>query len=221
MSTRSFLIPETLAEYVDHNWITEPDVLQELRAETAAQMEDANMQISPDLGQFLTVLLKGMGARLTLEVGVFTGYSSTVTALALPEHGRVIACDVSEEYTSMARRYWAKAGIADKVELVIGPALDTLETLFFQGGEGKYDFAFIDADKGNYWGYFEKCLRLLRTGGILAVDNVLWSGRVADEGETDANTTAIREFNRRVHADSRVVSSLVPIGDGLTLAVKL
>jgi predicted O-methyltransferase YrrM len=221
MSTRSFLIPDNLADYVEHNWITEPAILRELRAETAAQMEDANMQISPDLGQFLSVLLKGIGARLTVEVGVFTGYSSTVTALAIPEGGRVIACDVSEEYTAMARRYWAKAGVTDKVELRIAPAMDTLESLFFQGGEGKYDFAFIDADKGNYWGYFEKCLRLLRPGGIIAVDNVLWSGRVANEAENDANTTAIREFNQRVHADPRVVASLVPIGDGLTLAVKL
>ena len=221
MSTRSFLIPDNLADYVDSNWITEPRVLSELRAETAAKMNDANMQISPDLGQFLTVLLKGLGARLTVEVGVFTGYSSTVTALAIPDGGRVIACDVSEEYTAMAQRYWEKAGVADKVELIIGPAMDTLETLLFQGGEGRYDFAFIDADKANYWGYFEKCLRLLRKGGVVAIDNVLWSGRVADEAQNDANTVAIREFNRRVHEDPRVVASLVPIGDGLTLAVKL
>jgi predicted O-methyltransferase YrrM len=221
MSTRSFLIPDPLADYVDKNWITEPAVLRELRAETAATMKDPNMQISPDLGQFLTVLLKGLGARRTVEVGVFTGYSSTVTALALPADGRVIACDVSEEFTAMARKYWAKAGIAEKVELRIGPALETLQSLHFQGGSGKYDFAFIDADKDNYWGYFEKCLRLLRPGGILAVDNVLWSGRVADQSNTEASTQAIREFNRRVHADPRVVASLVPIGDGLTLAVKV
>jgi predicted O-methyltransferase YrrM len=221
MSTRSFLIPDPLAGYVDKNWITEPAILAELRAETAATMKDPDMQISPDLGQFLTVLLKGIGARRTVEVGVFTGYSSTVTALALPEDGRIVACDVSEEFTAMARKYWEKAGVSEKVDLRIGPALETLQSLHFQGGSGKYDFAFIDADKDNYWGYFERCLRLLRRGGIIAVDNVLWSGRVADPAENDVRTLAIREFNARVHADSRVVASLVPVGDGLTLAVKL
>lgn len=220
MSTRSFLLPETIAGYVDGNWVTEPEVLRELRAETAS-MEEAGMQISADLGQFLTVLLKGIGARRTVEVGVFTGYSSTVTALALPEGGRVIACDVSEDFTSMARRYWAKAGVDHKIELRIAPALDTLESLAFLGGDGQYDFAFIDADKVNYWAYFEKCLRLLRTGGIIAVDNVLWSGKVADDSVQDESTVAIREFNQRVHADPRVLASLVPIGDGVTLAVKL
>lgn len=221
MSTSSFLIPEPLAGYVDRNWITEPGVLRELRAETAASMEDPNMQISPDLGQFLTVLMKGIGARRTLEVGVFTGYSSTVTALALPDDGKLIACDVSEEFTAMARRYWVKAGVDHKVELRIAPALETLDALIAGGGEGQYDFAFIDADKGNYWGYFERCLRLLRQGGIIAVDNVLWSGRVADEADQQDNTKAIRDFNRRVHEDTRVVASLVPVGDGLTLAVKV
>lgn len=220
MSTSSFLIPEPLAGYIDKNWITEPDVLRELRAETAASMADANMQISPDLGQFLTVLMKGIGARRTLEVGVFTGYSSTVTALALPADGKLIACDVSEEFTAMARRYWAKASVDHKIDLRIAPALETLDALI-AGGEGQYDFAFIDADKGNYWGYFERCLRLLKKGGIIAVDNVLWSGRVADESDQQDNTIAIRDFNRRVHEDARVAASLVPVGDGLTLAVKL
>ncbi|HVT14362.1 MAG TPA: class I SAM-dependent methyltransferase [Fimbriimonadaceae bacterium] len=220
MSTRSFLVPELLADYIDRNWITEPDVLRELRSETMATMEDPNMQISSDLGQFLTVLLKGIGARRTLEVGVFTGYSSTVTALALPEDGKLVACDVSEEFTSVARRYWVKAGVDHKIELRIGPALDTLNTLLAEGGEGQFDFAFIDADKGSYWGYFEKCLRLLRPGGLIAVDNVLWSGRVADEENQQESTIYIRDFNRRVHEDPRVVASLVPLGDGLTLAVK-
>jgi predicted O-methyltransferase YrrM len=221
MSTRSFLIPDPLANYIDQNWVDEPAVLRELREETARSMEDANMQISADLGQFLTVLVKGIRARRTVEVGVFTGYSSTVTALALPSDGQIIACDVSEEFTSMAQRYWAKAEVAGKIELRIGPALETLDDMIAKGGEGQYDFAFIDADKANYWGYFEKCLRLLRTGGLIAVDNVLWSGRVADTTNEDENTVAIRDFNRRVHGDKRVVASLVPIGDGLTLAAKL
>lgn len=220
MSTRSFLVPDSLADYVESNWIREPDVLRELRDETA-KLPESNMQISPDLGQFLTVLLKGIGAKRTVEVGVFTGYSSTVTALALPPDGKVTACDVSEEYTSIARRFWSKAGVEGKIDLRIAPALETLETLIFQGGEERYDFAFIDADKPNYWGYFEKCLRLLRPGGVVAIDNVLWSGRVADDANQEESTLAIREFNRRVHEDSRVIASLVPIGDGLTLATKL
>ncbi len=221
MSTRSFLIPETLSGYVDNNWVDEPALLGELRAETAASTKDPNMQISPDLGQFFTVLLKAIGAKRTIEVGVFTGYSSTVTAMALPPDGRVIACDVSEEFTSIARRYWARAGVAQKIELRLGPALDSLDQLISGGAAGEFDFAFIDADKGNYWNYFERCLKLIRAGGVIAADNVLWSGRVADDAEQDDNTNAIRDFNRRVHADRRVIASLAPIGDGVTLAVKL
>lgn len=221
MSTRSFLMPEQLADYVQNNWITEPEVLKELRAETAATIEDFNMQISPDLGQFLTVLLKGTGARRTVEVGVFTGYSSTVTALALPEDGHIVACDISEEYTRMARRYWERAGVAHKIDLRIGPAQESLDRLIAEGRSGEFDFAFIDADKAGYWGYFEKCLQLLRPGGLIAVDNVLWSGRVANDSNADESTGQIRDFNRRVHEDPRVVASLVALGDGLTLAVKL
>lgn len=220
MSTRSFLIPDGLADYVDSNWIDEPALLRELRAETAEKMEDPNMQISPDLGQFLTVLLKGISARRTIEVGVFTGYSSTVTALALPENGSVIACDVSEEFTAMARRYWDKAGVANKIDLRIAPAIESLQALLADGGAGTFDFAFIDADKAGYWSYFDACVSLIRPGGMIAVDNVLWSGKVADDSVQDESTVAIREFNRRVHADVRVIASLVPIGDGLTLAVK-
>lgn len=219
MSTRSFLIPDSLADYVESNWIDEPAVLRELRAETA-NMENANMQISPDLGQFLTVLLKGIGARMTVEVGVFTGYSSTVTAMALPEDGQIIACDVSEEFTATAKKYWAKAGMSEKINLRIAPALETLNDLVQEGGVGQFDFAFIDADKVNYWSYFDACVRLVRAGGIIAIDNVLWSGKVADEAVTDESTVAIREFNARIHTDPRVIVSLVPIGDGLTLAVK-
>src|SRR5579862_2995276 len=153
MSTRSFLIPESLGDYVERNWQTEPEILRDLRSETASSLAEFNMQISPDLGQFLTVLLKGIGARRTIEVGVFTGYSSTVTAMALPSDGRVFACDISEEYTAMARRYWTRAGLDAKISLRIGPALETLDSL---ASEGPFDFAFIDADKGNYWNYFEK-----------------------------------------------------------------
>jgi predicted O-methyltransferase YrrM len=220
MSTRSFLMPEPIAEYVNRNWVHEPDVLRELRAETAP-MAEAGMQIGSDQGQFLTVLLKAIGAKRTIEVGVFTGYSSTATALALPPDGRIVACDVSEEFTAMARKCWARAGVADKIDLRIAPATETLDAMIAQGEEGQYDFAFIDADKVNYWNYFERCLRLIRKGGIVAVDNVLWSGRVADDFVQDESTVAIREFNRRVHEDPRVIASLIPIGDGVTLAVKL
>jgi predicted O-methyltransferase YrrM len=220
MSTRSFLLPDPIADYAARTWEIEPAVLRELREETHSTMRDPNMQISPDLGQFLTVLLKGIGATRTIEVGVFTGYSSTVTALALPPEGTVIACDVSEEFTSMARRYWDKAGVAGKIDLRIAPALETLQALV-QAGEGEFDFAFIDADKGNYWSYFDTCVQLLRPGGLIGVDNVLWSGRVADRSNEEESTVAIRDFNARVHADRRVIASLVPIGDGLTLAVKL
>ncbi len=220
MSTRSFLIPDPLADYAEQNWITEPPLLAQLRADTQAKMEDANMQISPDLGQFLTVLLKGIGAKKTLEVGVFTGYSSTVSALALPSDGKVIACDVSEEYTAMAREFWRKAGVEHKIDLRIAPALETLDKLI-ASGEADFDFAFIDADKGNYWRYFDRVVKLIRKGALIAVDNVLWGGRVADSDNSEESTVAIRDFNARVHKDERVTASLVPIGDGLTLAVKL
>jgi predicted O-methyltransferase YrrM len=217
--SRSFLIPETLEPYIETAWSREPDVLRELRAETAP-MEQAGMQIGPDQGQLMAFLIRSLGARKCLEVGVFTGYSSTAVALALPEGGKLIACDVSEEYTSVARRYWAQAGVEGKIELRLGPAVDTLDAMVADGEAGSFDFAFIDADKPNYLAYYERALELLRKGGVLAADNVLWSGKVADKGDLDENTVAIRQFNEHLHRDERIDLCMVPIGDGLTLARK-
>jgi caffeoyl-CoA O-methyltransferase len=183
-------------------------------------MSQHRMQISPEQGQFMALLVRLTGARRCLEVGVFTGYSSLATALALPEDGRIVACDISEEWTAVARRHWHAAGVEHKVDLRIAPAVVTLEALLADGEEGGFDFAFIDADKGGYLGYYERLLRLLRPGGLLLVDNTLWSGRVADPGVTDADTVALRQFNEFLYRDSRIDLSLLPVGDGLTLARK-
>jgi predicted O-methyltransferase YrrM len=178
------------------------------------------MQISPEQGQFMALLVKLIGAKKTLEIGVFTGYSSLVVALALPADGKIVACDVSEEYTSVARRYWQRAGVEDKIDLHIAPALETLDKLLTAGEAETFDFAFIDADKGNYDNYYERCLELIRPGGLIAIDNVLWSGKVADTEIQDNQTNKIRALNRKLHEDSRITLSLVPIADGLTLAMK-
>jgi predicted O-methyltransferase YrrM len=178
------------------------------------------MQISPEQGQFMALLVKLIGAKKTLEIGVFTGYSSLVVALALPADGKIVACDVSEEYTNIARRYWQQAGVEDKIDLHIAPALETLDHLLAAGEAGTFDFAFIDADKGNYENYYERSLQLIRPGGLIAIDNVLWSGKVADTEIQDNQTNKIRAVNRKLHQDSRITLSLVPIADGLTLAMK-
>jgi len=178
------------------------------------------MQISPEQGQLMALLVRLLGAKKTLEVGVFTGYSSLVVALALPPDGKLIACDVSEEYTTIARRFWQEAKVADKIDLQLGPAVETLDRLLEQGEAGTFDFAFIDADKSNYDAYYERALHLLRAGGVIAIDNVLWSGDVADPSVQDARTNAIRQLNQKIHQDDRVLISLLPIGDGLTLAMK-
>jgi caffeoyl-CoA O-methyltransferase len=178
------------------------------------------MQISPEQGQFMALLARLTGARRCLEVGVFTGYSSLVTALALPVDGSIVACDVSEEWTAVARRYWREAGVAHKIELRLAPATETLDELLAQGQAGTFDFAFIDADKTNYLAYYERTLSLLRTGGLVLVDNTLWSGRVADPEVADADTVSLRHFNEVLHRDERVDLSLLPLGDGLTLARK-
>ena len=217
--SRSFLIPDNLTPYIEGAWLREPEALKELRAETAP-MEEAGMQIGPDQGQFMGFLVRAIGAKKCLEVGVFTGYSSTAVALALPEGGTIIACDVSEEFTNVAKRYWKKAGVEAKVELRLGPATDTLDAMIADGQSGTFDFAFIDADKPNYLAYYERALALLRKGGVLAADNVLWSGKVANMEELDENTAAIRQFNEHLHRDDRIDLCLVPIGDGLTLARK-
>ncbi|MEB3338635.1 MAG: class I SAM-dependent methyltransferase [Leptolyngbyaceae bacterium] len=219
MSNQTLGLEPQLYQYLLGISLREPEVLSQLRKETASHPQ-GRMQIAPEQGQFMALLLQLMGAKKVLEVGVFTGYSSLSMALALPPDGRIIACDVSEAYTSVARRYWEQAGVADKIDLRIAPALETLDQLLAEGQAGSFDFAFIDADKSNYWNYYERSLQLLRPGGLIAIDNVLWSGRVADPGDQDSLTVAIRSFNALISQDQRVSLSLVPIADGLTLALK-
>jgi len=212
-------IDAPLWDYMRRVTLREPRVLQKLREETASHPQ-ANMQISPEQGQFLALLMQLLGARKTLEIGVFTGYSSLAVALALPEDGRVIACDVNEEYTSVARRYWREAGVDRKIDLRLRLALETLDALIAGGEGGRFDFAFIDADKANYANYFERALVLVRAGGLIAIDNVLWYGKVIDPEVQDADTRAIRAFNEKLHGDERVWLSMLPVRDGLTLACK-
>jgi caffeoyl-CoA O-methyltransferase len=217
----SFLgLDERIADYVMNNSLREPEVLRRLREETIANNPHALMAISPMEGQFIALMVKLIGAVKTLEVGVFTGYSALCTALALPPHGRVVACDVNEEWTSVARRYWAEAGVADKITLRLAPAIETLDALLREGQAGTFDFAFIDADKENYDNYYERALKLLRRGGLVIFDNMLWSGRVADPGVQDSETVALRALNEKLHHDERVFVSLLPVRDGMSLAVK-
>jgi caffeoyl-CoA O-methyltransferase len=176
------------------------------------------MQIAPEQGQFMQMLVRLLDARRAIEVGVFTGYSSLAVALAMPEDGRLLACDVSEEYTAIARRHWERAGVAHKIELVLAPALQTLDARLAAGEAGRYDFAFIDADKSGYLAYYERLMQLVRPGGLIVVDNTLWSGDVANPANRNPDTVAIREFNDRLLADPRIELSLLPLGDGLTLA---
>jgi len=219
MSKQTLGLEQNLYDYLLSVSLREPTILTQLRQETA-QMPRSIMQISPEQGQFMALLVKLIGAKKTLEVGVFTGYSSLVVALALPADGKIVACDVSEEYTSIARRYWQQAGVADKIDLHIAPALETLDNLLTTGEAGTFDFAFIDADKSNYNNYYERSLELIRPGGLIAIDNVLWSGKVAETEIQDNQTNKIRDLNRKLHEDSRITLSLVPIADGLTLAMK-
>ena len=219
MSAKTIPVTDAIWQYLMDATVREPAILGKLRDETS-RMPYGGMQISPEQGQFMALLVELIGARRAIEVGVFTGYSSLRVALALPPDGRIVACDVSEEYTNVARRYWREAGVDGKIELRLGPALGTLDALLAEGQSGSFDFAFIDADKANYGGYYERCLALLRPGGLLAVDNTLWSGAVADPKKQDPDTRAIRELNAKVAYDPRVSASLVPIGDGLLLARK-
>ena len=219
MSNRTIVLSDALYEYMLSVSLREPDVLNRLREETA-KMPQHKMQISPEQGQFMALLVELTGARRCLEIGTFTGYSALSVALALPEDGRLIACDISEEFTSLAKAYWQESGVAGKIDLRLGPALETLDTLIADGESGAFDFAFIDADKVNYQGYFQRALDLTRTGGLILVDNVLWSGAVADPARNDDDTEAIRAFNLALADDPRISLSLVPIGDGLTLARK-
>ena len=219
MSTRTTVLDGRLYDYFLGVSVREPPLLARLREETA-RLPEGGMQISPEQGQLMAFLVEALGVRRALEIGVFTGYSSTRVALALPEDGRLVACDVSEEWTSVARRYWREAGVEDRVELRIGPALATLSGLAAGGASGTFDFAFVDADKESYLGYYEACLTLLRPGGVVMFDNVLWSGKVADPDNASHSTIALRALNQKIHADPRVSMTLVPIGDGIMMARK-
>lgn len=220
MANQTLNLDRNLYQYFQSVSVREPEILKELRQETASHPM-ARMQIAPEQGQFLALLVQLMGAKKTLEIGVFTGYSSLAVALALPSNGKLVACDSSEEYTAIASRYWQKAGVADKIELHLAPALETLDSLIAQKQENTFDFAFIDADKSNYLNYYERTLRLIRPGGLIAIDNVLWDGKVADPEVRDNRTNTIRELNQKLHQDLRVAISLLPIADGLTLALKV
>ena len=211
--------PEELQKYLLSVSLREPPLLRRLREETAAHPM-ARFQIQPEQGQFMAFLIQAIGARRTLEVGVFTGYSSLAVALALPPDGRMVACDISEEFTAVARKYWKEAGVDHMIDLRVQPAMQTLRELMAAGQQGRFDFAFLDADKTGYEGYYECSLELLRPGGIIMVDNVLWSGRVLDAEDQTPDTVALRAFNKKLHADSRVSLSMLPLGDGVTLALK-
>ena len=217
MSVRTLRLDDRLYRYLLSHSLRETPSLAKLRAETASHPR-VNMQIAPEQGQFMQLLVKLSGAKRAIEVGVFTGYSSLAVALALPPQGRLLACDVSEEYTAIARRHWEAAGVAHKIDLVLAPAAVTLDARLAAGEADSYDFAFIDADKTGYLGYYGRLIRLIRPGGLIAVDNTLWGGAVADPAESEPDTLALREFNDFLLADQRIDLSLVPIGDGLTLA---
>ncbi len=212
-------LTDRLYEYILSVSLRESELLQQLRAETAP-LTGGMMQISPDQGAFMALLVQLIGAKKTLEVGVFTGYSSLVVALALPPDGKMVACDVSPHHGAIAQRYWQQAGVAEKIDFRLAPALETLDQLLANGEAGTFDFAFIDADKRNYDGYYERSLELVRSGGLIAIDNVLWGGSVADPEVQDEDTKAIRALNAKLHQDERISLSLLPISDGLTLALK-
>ena len=219
MSNRTLTLNDRLYRYLLDHTLREDQTQRRLR-EVTAQLEHGVMQISPEQGQFMTLLVELLGAERIVEVGTFTGYSALCMAKGMPEHGELICCDVSEEWTDIGRRFWRVAGVEDRIRLAIGPALDTLDSLISDGQSGRFDMAFVDADKTNYLYYYDRCLTLLRPGGLLAFDNTLWGGAVADTDQQDPDTESLRELNDRLHGDERVSISLLPIGDGLTLARK-
>jgi predicted O-methyltransferase YrrM len=216
MSRRSIELDDTLYQYLIDHSVREHPAQAALRAATASHPH-AGMQISPEQGQLMTLLVKLLGARRTIEIGVFTGYSALTVALALPEQGTVLACDINDEYTRVGAPYWAQAGVAHKIDLRLAPAIETLDAQLAAGAAGHFDFAFIDADKTGYDAYYERCLRLVRAGGLIAIDNTLWSGSVARPAQ-DADTAALQQLNAKLHRDERIDVALLPIGDGLTLA---
>jgi len=220
MSSDTIELNQSLRDYLINVSVKEPSFLKDLREETL-KLDEFQMQISPEQGSFLSFLVKLINAKNTLDIGVFTGYSSLVVALQLPQNGYVTACDTNEEWTEIAQKYWKAAKVEDNIDLHIAPAVETLEKLISNGNEGLYDFSFIDADKINYQHYFEQSLVLVRKGGVIAIDNVLWGGRVLDNSDAEPATRAIREFNSKLYKDDRVAISMIPIGDGLTLAQKL
>jgi len=219
MSRRTIQMTDTLYDYLHGVAVRDLDILKRLREETQ-QLPQGGMQISPEQGQLMAFLVKLIGAKRTLEVGTFTGYSSLCVAMALPEDGRLVACDISDEWTKVARRYWAEAGVASKIDLRLAPGADSLAAMIEAGETESFDFAFIDADKSKYDTYYELSLQLLRPGGMMALDNMLRGGAVADPTRQDEDTSAIRALNEKIHADARVDMCLVPIGDGLTLVRK-
>jgi predicted O-methyltransferase YrrM len=217
MANQTIGLSDDLAAYVVRVGTREPEVLARLREETAA-LPQHGMQIAPEEGAFLAFLVELMQARRCIEVGTFTGYSSIAIALALPDDGRLVCCDVSEDWTSLARTYWDEAGVAAKIDLRVAPATETLDQLLEDGQEATYDFAFIDADKTGYDGYYERLLRLVRPGGLIALDNTLWGGEVLDEGTDDADNRALQALNAKLAGDERITLCLLPVADGVTLA---
>ena len=218
MSRSTIHVDDVLQQYIHDHSVREHPAQAALREATRAHRH-AGMQIGPEQGQFMALLVRLMGARRAIEIGTFTGYSALTIALALPADGRLLACDVSDEYTRVGRPFWERAGVAAKIELVLAPATETLDRRLAQGEAGQHDFAFIDADKASYDGYYERCLRLLRPGGLIALDNTLWSGAVARPA-SDADTLALQALNDKLHRDERIDIAMLPVGDGLTLARK-
>jgi predicted O-methyltransferase YrrM len=219
MSEKSIGLPDDLHAYLLRVGVREPDVLRRLREHTRS-IPRHSMQVAPEQGAFMGLLAELTGARRCLEIGTFTGYSALAVALRLPPDGHIVCCDVSEEWTSVARRFWAEAGVADRIDLRLAPALETLDALLADGAGGSFDFAFVDADKVNYRHYFERLMPLVRPGGVMLFDNVLWSGRVIDPAADDEDTRAIREINEVLAADDRIDLVMLPVADGLTVARK-
>ncbi len=221
MSKRTLTMTDSLYDYMLNVSVRESDVLKALREKTASMGTVAKMQIAPEQGQFMALLVEILQAKNLLEVGTFTGYSALVCAMAMPADGKIVACDINGEWTKVGRPFWEQAGVSDKIDLKLGPALETLDQLLADGHENHFDMMFIDADKKNYDRYYEQGLKLVRPGGLILIDNVLWGGDVVNESAQDENTVAIRQLNQKLSIDDRIHLSMVPIADGLTIARKV